>query len=591
MKSLFINKFEKGGAENQNIGVGALVGIDTYSKKGVARLAKKSTLVTNGGWANTAYPTFIDFSQSGNYIWAQFSDGSIYYSSTGGVTWSATDTSAMTSGGQTAHGNGLIFFQNFMIAFNDTRIWYWKDTATQTGSDPSGGAWVDWTTGKTLGALQNFATDPISGLHFPFLYPNSRGVYFGNGGAGQTSNAITTANGTSCSVGFFGQNGTTTFWPGGTLNTDFLWNNGILQLPASTYTIGSLNFLPPSLLTIAVNQYQNPSQGADLITWDTVSQNKFNPPLRIFSNINSTDTATITAGIKQLYNRNQVLYAVTGGNHTIYETNGSSFNLRDDISLRCSIRDTTTNVNGELDSPVFFNSFPSAINVLGNKLLTGTAPMNNNSTASYPPSNSGFFPVGVWSIAFNNDGSTSTQCEFVIPDLSLITTPSGSGNYLKITAVKPISIDTATNSTGQLLIGYAEKTGIATTSGFSIVDLYNYNTNLNFTAIESELFEVGTYLSPKQIGNIEINFVKKLKTSQTFDLAYRVGIEDGWTNIPYEGNATATGDGSKNSYSYTSNAIGAVQFIQLRFRMATDDTNLTSSPELRTIIINPLDNN
>lgn len=590
MKSIFVNKFQEGSKENQNIGTGAIVGFDTYSKKGVLRLAKQSTIITAAnGSALTAYPTFIETSQGGNYIWAQLSDGNVIYSSDGGATWQNT-SSAFTTGGDT-HGNGLIFFQNFMFAFTDTKIWYWKDTGLTSGNDPTSGAWVDWTTTKALGTIQAFTTDPITSIHFPFLYPNNRGVYFGNGGAGGTSNAVTTGSGASSSVGFFGQNGTTLFNPAGTLGTDFLWNNGILQLPSSTWTVGSLNFLPPSLLAISVNQYQNPSQGSDLITWDTVSQNKFNPPLRIYSNINSTDTGTVTAGIKQLQNRNQVLYAVTGGNHTVYETNGSSFNLLEDISLYSNIRNYSNVPNGgELDYPVFFNSFPSAINVLGNKLLTGTAPMIN--TSSYPPANYGFFPIGVWSIAFNKDGSHSTQCEFVIPIGSDTISPQGNGNFLRITAIKPISIDTASNSTGQFIIGFAFKSqAISATYGFAIVDLFNYINNINYTALESELFEIGTYLNPKAIGNIEINFVKKLKTGQTFDLSYRTGIENKWTAMSYEGNTTVTGDNTKNSYAYTSNDIGSVQFIQFRFRMATDSGNATNSPEIRSIIINPLKNN
>jgi len=571
---VFINKFQKGSQENQNLGTGAIVGFDTYSKKNVLRLAKKSTIVTSSGGANitTTYPTFIDLSQSGNYIWTQMSDGAVIYSSDGGITWQPTNSAFPVAG----HGNGMIFFQNYMFAFTDDKLYYWLDTATGHGNDPTAGAWVQWKTG-----LQQFSTDPITSLHFPFLYPNNRGVYFGNG-------TFVTAG--DCTLGFFGQVGTTLFNPAGAAGVDYLYNGAILNLPSYTYTIGSINFLPPNSLALAVNQWQNPSQGSDLITWDTVSANKFTPPLRIFSNINSTDTATVTAGLKQLTNRNQVLYAVTGGNHSIYETNGSSFNLLEDIALYSSIRNYTDIPNGgEDDSPVFFNSFPSAINVLGNKLLTGVAPMANSST--YPTTNNGFFPVGVWSIAFDNTGGHSTQCEFIVPIGSDVISPSGSGNYMRITAIKPISIDTASSSTGQFLIGFSFKSSGQTLGGFSIVDLFKYVDNINYVSLESELFEVGTYLSPKQIGNIEINFVKKLKTNQTFDLAYRIGIENDWTFIPYEGNNTVTGDNTKNSYSYTSNAIGAVQYVQFRFRMATDSGNATNSPELRTIIINPLQNN
>lgn len=573
---LFINNFQKGSKENPNIGMGTLVGIDTYSKKGVARLAKKSTTITTGF---TSYPTFVDFSSSGNYIWVQCADGSVLYSSDGGSNFQATNTAFPVAG----HGNGLIFFQNYMFAFIDTKVYYWKDTAGASGADPTAGAWVDWTTTKSLGTLQNFVTDPITGLHFPFLFPNNRGVYFGNGGAGGTSNAVTTGSGASSTVGFFGQVGQTTFNPAGTINVDFLWNNGILQLPSSTWTVGTINFLPPTNLAIGLHMYNNPAQGADLITWDTISTNKFNPPLRIYSDINSTDTGTITAGIKQLWNRNQVLYAVTGGNHSIYETNGSSFNLLEDIGLYSSIR---TAAGAESDYPVFFNSFPSAITTIGNKILTGVAPMANNSTSNYPPSSNGFFPVGVWSIAFNPDGSHSTQCEHVIPLGNSTVSPTGSGNYSKITCLKPIGIDSGSNSTGKLLIGFAFKNdALGETFGVSIVDLYNYIDNIEYTAIESELFEIGTFLKPTTINNIEVNFVKKLKTGQTFDLAYRTGLENSWTNIPYEGVATVTGDNTKNSYAYTLNSIGPVQFIQLRVRMATDSGNAKDSPELRTVVL------
>jgi hypothetical protein len=579
MAQIFINKFQKGSEENSNLGMGNIVGFDTYSKKNVLRLSKKSTTITTNF---TSYPTFVDFTQGGTYTWVQCANGSILYSDDGGGTFTATDTSAMVSAG--AHGNGMIFFQNFMIAFTDSAIWYWQDSGSpnpNTGSYPASGAWVNWTAGKTLGALQIFGADPIWAIHFPFLYPNNRGVYFGNGGAG----GISPATAQTSSVGFFGQVAQTTFNPAGAINTDFLWNNGILQLPSYTWIVGSINFLPPTRLAIAVNKGNEPAQGSDVITWDTVSSNKFDPPLRIFSNINASGVGTISAGVKQLYNRNQVLYAVTGGNHSIYETNGSSFNLLEDISLYSNIRATA---GGETDLPIFFNSFPSAITVVGNRLLTGVAPMT--STATYPTATNGFFPVGVWSIAFNKDGSHSTQCEFPIPLGFNATTPTATGDFLKITCIKPIN--TVSTSTKHILIGFAYKSGATTLYGVSLVDLFKYNDDIAFSTIESELFEIGTFLSPKQIGNIEINFVKKLQTAQIFDLAYRTGIEQNWTVIPYEGNTNAVvGDNTKNSYSYTSNPIGSVQFIQFRFRMATDSTVATNSPELRTIVINPLQNN
>ena len=42
LQPLFINTFQKGASENANIGNGTFLGIETYSKKGVARLTKDS---------------------------------------------------------------------------------------------------------------------------------------------------------------------------------------------------------------------------------------------------------------------------------------------------------------------------------------------------------------------------------------------------------------------------------------------------------------------------------------------------------------------------------------------------------------------
>lgn len=43
---IFINNFQKGSSETGNIGFGAFVGIETYSKKGVAQLTKDTTAGT-----------------------------------------------------------------------------------------------------------------------------------------------------------------------------------------------------------------------------------------------------------------------------------------------------------------------------------------------------------------------------------------------------------------------------------------------------------------------------------------------------------------------------------------------------------------
>lgn len=577
-QSIFINGFQKGQSENSQIGMGNLVGIDTYSKKGVARLSKKSTAITGGAF--TSYPTFMDVSAGGSYIWLQLADGAVVYSADGGSNWQATSTAFPVSG----QGNGMIFFQNFMFAFTDTKIYYWKDTGLVSGANPSAGAWVDWTAaaGGATGTLQNFTNNPISGLHFPFLFPNSRGVYFGNGGGGGTSNAAAGVT----TIGFFGQVGSTLFNPGGTRGTDFLWDSGILSLPSYTYAVGSLDFLPPSNLAIAAYPYQNPAQGGDLITWDTVSANKFSPPLHIFGN-SITGSARdggnlVTTGIKQLFNRNQVLYAISGGNHTIYQTNGSTYNIVEDIALSSSMR---TLGGAENDYPVFFNSFPSAICVIGNKLLTGVAPITNSST--YPETDTGFFPVGVWSVAFHTDGTQTTQCEYVIPFGSNTVSPTGNNNYAKITLVKPISTGSGTT---QLLVGFAFSDGnvFPNTYGVSLVDLYKYIDNISYTAIESPFWEIGTALNPETVNSIEINLVKKLLTAQTISLDYRTSLADSWASITGNGGTftgTFTGDGTKSFYQVTNNQIGKTRFLQLRVMMATTSANPNSSPEIRSVKI------
>lgn len=559
---LFINKFQKGSKENANVGMANIVGIDVYSKKGLAILAKKSTAITSGF---TGAPHFIETTGQGAFIWIQCSDGSVVYSSDGGNNFQPTSTPFPT--GPTTHGNGLILYENFIHAFTDDAIYVWQDTGPVSGVDPTNGAWVSFKTG-----LQAPATNPISALHFPKVFENSKGFYYGN--ADNTTPGTTT-------IGFIGQVGTTLYNPAGAQNTDYYYIKTALSLPLYTYSVTSIDFLPPSSLAICCVDYQNPTQGGVLLTWDTITNNLFTPPLRLYSDILAT--STVTAGIKQLFNRNQVLYTVMGGNHAIYETNSSSYNITKNIGLNSNVRQAA---GQETDYPVFFNSYPKAITVVGNKLLTGTAVATN--TATYPPNNintAGIFPIGVWSIYFNEDGSKSIACEYILPLGNSLVSPGQTGNYAKITCLK--SISTVSNSTNQLLVGFAyNSSSFPNTYGVAAVDLFNYIDNIEYTAIESELFEIGTAISPKQIGNIEVNLAKNLLTGQTINLSYRKSQDAQWTTL-----TTYTGDGTKNYYSLTKNQIGPTQFLQIRVRMATNSANATFSPQLRTVIINPMENN
>lgn len=539
IKKFFINKFQTGSTENPNIGMGTIVGFDTYTKKGVALLAKKSTYSSG---ALSATPHFLETSQLGTSLWAQLSDGSVYYSNDAGVNWSDTSFPAVIAP-EVKNGNGLIYFQGYVFAFTNNSIYYHD-------SNPATGSWTLWKTGLTTPS-----TSPINSVHTPFLFASNRGFYFCNG----------------TSVGYVAQNGTTTFNPAGVSGTDYLYNATILTLPALTYATNVLNFLPPTNLAVAAYAINTP-EASDLITWDTVTQNKFSPPLRFFSN--SITENSVTGGIKQLFNRNQVLYAVVGGNHTVYETNASTYSLLADISLYSSVRQSTGKEN---TMPVYFNPYPQGIAVFGNKLLTAVATYDN--TSSYPAAGYGIFPIGIWSIAFGKGEDVSVQCEYVLPIDNAITSPASSGNLAKITCIKAIG-------NGKIAFGFTRK-NITQVYGVAIVDAFNYIASVEQTSLESELFQIGTALNPQQVSLIEIQFAKLLLSDQTFDVSYRTSLDQDWTLMPYDdsGTTTFTGDGTKNYYQIQKNAIGPTQFVQFRFRMATGATNPQDSPQLRSITI------
>lgn len=545
-QQLFINTFQKGSSENSNLGTGALIGIDTYTKKGVTLLARRSSTVKDFS-STTHFPHFFCFSALGTTLWTQLDNGDVWYSTNDGVTW--TDSTFPATG--TDRGCGLIHFQGYVFAFIDTKVYYHSGTG-------SVGGWTDWTTAKTLGALAPTSfTNPIKNLHFPFLFPSQRGVYFGNASA-------------LGSVGFFGQVGTTIFDPTGANGVDFIYNNSIFSLPSNTYIINSLDFLPPANLAITAYAFQNP-QSAALITWDTISSSKFSPPLSLFSNTQNTSTGIpLNSGVKQVINRNQILYTITGGNHTIYETNGSTFNLVEDIALYSNIRSSN---GGETNLPVFFDSYPQAICVLGNKLLTGVSSPADN---TYLTSGLGIFPMGIWSIAFNPDGSKSTQTEFTLP-VGGTTSPSGSGNFSKITCIIPMG-------NGRIAFGYAVKTAGVLSSGVAITNISNFQAN---SFIESELFEIGTALVPQTINNIEINLIKPLGTGQSITTFYRTAVSQDWTSIDvWDGNGGGLTDNT-NYHAITSNPIGATQYIQLKIflNIGGGGADANSSIEIRNIII------
>ena len=565
-QSIFVNNFQEGTSQSPNLGIGAIVGMDAYAKPGAVILGKKISSTYQFGSAGE-YATYMDISNSSNAtpsiaissrLWVQTSLGNVYYSDNYGSTFTAATFTGTPPAA--AHGNGLIVYEDYVFAFYDDEIWVTDATHKADSAAPN---FAQWKTGVQNGTQQSH-TSPIPTNHFPYLFPNQRGVYFANN---------------NC-VGFFGQvfpvgsSTPTAFNPWGTINTDYQYANIILTLP-SNYCVNTLDFISPSSLAIGANNISS-GQEADIMTWDTQSANKFSAPIKMFSGVNINGSQ----GVKQLVNRHNVLYATVGGNHAFYETNGSTANIIADFSLYSVIRDGLASANGgEYPVPVYFNSFPSAIAVAGNKILTGTGASANNSY--YPSADTGIFPCGVWSVYFNNDGSTLEQMEYSIPFLGALAIGSissfaASTDFSAITAIKPLA-------NGQLAVGWASMFGGSITTGnISVFDNVAYVTDLTLTSLESPMYEIGTALNPTVPGNIEINLIKNLLAGQTIEVSYRTSNDQDWTVIP---TGTFTGDGTRNYYSVQEHGISATRYIQLRIRMSTGSPNGNSTPELRNVIL------
>ncbi len=208
---------------------------------------------------------------------------------------------------------------------------------------------------------------------------------------------------------------------------------------------------------------------------------------------------------------------------------------------------------------------------MGNKMLTGVATPTNTST--YPPASSGIYPIGVWSIAFNPDGTKSTQCEFTLPTGG-ITSPAGNGNYAKITMIQPLGA-------GKFAVGF----GVNNTSlsaGVAIVDSYAFIDDRTLTALESPMYEIGTPLTPTVVNTIQVNLVKNLLSGQQIVVQYRTRFDANFTTIKQ-----ILGDGTTNQYKITANAIGPTRYVQFKVQAATGGSgqNPNETMEIRNIII------
>lgn len=510
MSTLFINEFQKGSKENANIGLGNLVGVETYSKKGVAQLTRDSFKVS--GSVVIDLPVYFA-ALDDTTIFAQGNQSHVYKSTDAGNTW--TDISNPPSIGD--GGQGLIVFEGYVFAFHGSKIDYL--------SSPYGVG--NWTT--------NWKTGLIGSPHFAFIFPNDNFVYFAN------------AN----KIGKIGFGTATVFNPGGVQNTDYFYNDARLTLP-SFYNVNCISFLPVNFLALGTSSNTN-TEVADIILWNP-ALNTYETPLRLYSQAIIGEN-----GVRQIINRNNVLYAVTGGSHSIFATNGTTFNLVADLSLYSNIRKVT---GAQSQEPVFMNPRYAAIDVFGNKLLTGVAITNG---ITYSP-NYGLFPCGVWSVAFTDEGE-SFQCEYT---LSTNQINSAAFNFF-VGALKCIG-------SNKTLIGWQS----AGDTGIDLVSTTDFQNDISTVLIESEMMEIGTPLEPATVQTIQLNLTRNLMTGQTIQVNYRTAFEQDWVALQ---TFTVAQDGASTGYKVVTNPIGATQFLQLQIQMATNTPNIISSPELRTVII------
>lgn len=543
----FINKFATGATENSNIGIGTMVGINTYDKKGVLQLAKDTIQSTYTGFANFgSMPKFvaiendavsvpkistIALTPAGTY-WH------LYYSSDLGQTWYDSGSGFANDASHTPHG--LIYYEGYYLLFIGTYIWQYTDPTSPSGSIST-----------TMSGLADVD-------HPTFIFPNDNAVYFGNGNL----------------MGRIGKVGTTTFNPNGTIKVDYTFSVDYLgfALPAS-YNINCISFLLPNYLALGTGGVNGVSQIADVVLWNP-TLSTYETPLRLY-------TRGSSYGISQIINRNNTLYAVTSGNMALYETNGVNFSLIADFSLRSNIR----KVGGtESNLPVFIFPQNNSITLLGNKMLIG---MGTPASPNYP-SNYGLFPCGIWTVAFADGGGigeisygingTAVQCEYVISTNTTVATNAS----FQIGFILPI--------TGNSAI-YSWTDG--TNYGIDYTSTTNFQNNIGSVIIESEMMEIGSPVTLNTIGNLQWNLVRNLMTGQTLSTYYRTGFDQDFTAVasPDLSSGVITGTSSSKSYfPITGHQIGQTNYLQFQLHMATvptatDATIATYTPQLRNFII------
>lgn len=599
-KPIFLNGWDKGSSENANIGFGTMLGVETYSKKGVAQLTKDTTLVSS----TIVTDLVVSFtSRTSSNIFSQGNTGKVYSSSNSGTTWVDISPPSLGAGG------GIIYFQGFLLAWRGGNIDYCVSPYTS----------ADWTQGWQTGLVSR-----ADGGNFPFLFPNDGAIYFTNGnkmgkiffGTALAFNPATSATLTinyGTLIGTFSIGNTVTDTvtgatativtdngsnlmtvknivgtPSGSFNatnsisnsvgatavvtslgtaSTYFYNPALLTLP-DYYQVNCISFLPANYLALGTGGSGiggNAQQICDLILWNP-TLSTYETPLRLFS-----QAGTGAGGINQIINRNNVLYAVTGGNHAIFSTNGTSFNLVDDISLHTTAR-LLTGTGVQATASVFLNQFPSALAVLGHKILTGVSTSINSVPSGY-----GLFPLGVWSETFSDGSfngsqasseSNNIQCEFPISTGTIVSNT----NY-NIGALYPIA-------QAQVLIGWQDGSNF----GIDVSNFTTFQTDPTVVQIESEMTEIGTPLEPQTIETVQINLVRSLIAGQTLSVYWRTAFDQPYALL--ETFNAADGDVQlNNSLKTTKNAIGSTKFIQLRINMSTGSPNEAWTPEIRTIVI------
>lgn len=520
---LFINTFQKGSQQNSNIGLGVLVNINNDASKGVARLSRK-TFNTN---SSEVTDLVLHMVKNGGTIYALGDTGKIYKQNTEASGINSAFTVLSGAGTVGGHGNGLMYFDGYLFIFGDDFIDYYN-VGTST-------MFAGWKT---------FPIPAHSRNHYCFLYPTNNGFYWCNDNK----------------IGFIGKIGITTFNPAGVLNTDYAYTPSILTLP-SYYVSTALAFLPPTYLCIGTQNVQD-TVCADIIQWDTVTLNKFNPPLRLYSKISNaqiTSSHINPGGVVHLLNVNNILYVTLAGSSAFYRTNGNNFSFIDNISERMQYR---LSGGTQSQAPIFLSgSHVSAMTVMNDKILfapsyTGTPPLYTIPAGGY-----GAYPLGVWSYDFTQE-DTIPNCEYIIS-----TETTNSATNFEIGTI----LATASNSA---FISWKDNT----TYGIDYIDP-SFLTN-SMASIESEMFEIGTPIIPQTINSIEFNLTRNLQTNQFIAVDYRTQFDKDFVTL-----TAFMGDNTTNQYTILSNSIGETRFIQLRIRPNTNSISSQESPEFRNIII------